>query len=829
MVISMRVHENSILLSKLAYIVTLLFLHPANTRAANPDRLSEPIDLRTAGIVVPEKLNEQEKQSVKMFVDEVAARTRLRLPVSNSWPEKSGAPVIAIGPVSQLAAFPSRFTKSLAGDAEKKPAEGFRIRTDLQNGKAPVLLVVGNDSRGVLFGVGKLLRSLNMSRDRIELPAALQVTTAPAMAIRGHQLGFRPKTNSYDAWDLAQWEQYIRDLAVFGCNAIELIPPRSDDEADSPHFPLSQIEMMTGMSAIGDRYGLDVWIWYPAMDTSYATPAAIDAAVKEWGGVLSKLPRVNALFVPSGDPGYVSAKELMTMLPRQAEQLERLHPGAKIWISMQSFTQTEFDEMIQILKGEPSWLGGIVHGPQTRVSVARLRELLPNRYPIRGYPDITHSMRCEYPVPDWDLAYALTEGREVINPRPLDESIIFRRYQNHAQGVITYSEGCNDDVNKAIWSGLCWDPAAQPIDTLREYSRYFIGEKNVDDFAQGLLALERNWRGPLVTNQAVLTTLQQFRAMEQSAEPWTRRNWRFQQALYRATYDAYQRFRLIEETAQEQEAMNVLADARNLGPSKAIAKAQAILDRADVTTRSDALANRVNELAEALFQSVGMQLSVEKYQATEVGRGANLDELNVPLNNRVWLQNRFAELQELDNEAAKLEGIDEIVHWTDPGPGGFYDDLGNPSRQPHLVRGGAYEDDPSYLQTPTIGFRSEPSWRRSWCTHVDGHYRTPVTMHYPDVDPSARYRLRVVYAGDAVKAPVRLVATSSNPGAKPSEIEVHPFMPKPQPPKPLEFDIPSEATSHGQLTLTWHSDPDRGGAGRGCQIAEVWLLKVDEQ
>ena len=55
----------------------------------------------------------------------------------------------------------------------------------------------------------------------------------------------------------------------------------------------------------------------------------------------------------------------------------------------------------------------------------QIREIVPRRYPIRGYPDITHSMRCEYAVPDWDLAYPLTEGREVINPRPLDESAIF--------------------------------------------------------------------------------------------------------------------------------------------------------------------------------------------------------------------------------------------------------------------------------------------------------------------------------------------------------------------------------------------------------------------
>jgi hypothetical protein len=234
----------------------------------------------------------------------------------------------------------------------------------------------------------------------------------------------------------------------------------------------------------------------------------------------------------------------------------------------------------------------------------------------------------------------------------------------------------------------------------------------------------------------------------------------------------------------------------------------------------------VNELAEALFQSIGMQLSVEKYRAIEVGRGANLDELNVPLNNRAWLKERFAELRKLSDEAAMLRGIDKITHWTDPGPGGFYDDLGDPSNQPHLVRAGSYAQDPGYLETPFIGFSSAPAWRRSWCTHVDGRYQTPVTMHYSALDPRARYKVRVVYAGDKFDVPVRLVACSASANNDTREIEVHPFISKPQPVTPIEFAIPTEATSSGELTLSWHCDPKRGGAGRGCQIAEVWLIKV---
>ena len=40
-------------------------------------------------------------------------------------------------------------------------------------------------------------------------------------------------------------------------------------------------------------------------------------------------------------------------------------------------------------------------------------------------------------------------------------------------------------------------------EVLRDYGRYFIGPDMADAFAQGLLALERNWRGPLLTNAAV--------------------------------------------------------------------------------------------------------------------------------------------------------------------------------------------------------------------------------------------------------------------------------------------------------------------------------------
>ncbi len=502
---------------------------------------------------------------------------------------------------------------------------------------------------------------------------------------------------------MPQWEQYYRDLAVFGANCVELIPPRSDDAADSPHFPRPPLEMMVGMSKLADEYGLDVWIWYPALDKDYSDPKTVDFALKEWEVVYKALPRIDAIFVPGGDPGHTQPKYMMALLEKQTALLHKYHPQAQMWMSPQSFDAAWMEEFYGIMRDEPEWLSGIVFGPQVRVSLPELRSAIPARYPIRRYPDITHSRQCQYPVPDWDLAHALTSNREAINPRPTDMATIFRLLQDDAIGFLTYSEGCNDDVNKAVWSGLGWNPKRRVIDILREYARYFIGDDYTDDFAQGLMGLERNWRGALPTNAEVDVTLQRFQAMEHDAPASVLKNWRFQQALYRAYYDAYERARLIYETDLEHQATDALRRAKTTGSLPAIDAAEKLLDRADQRVATD-LRQRVVELADDLFESIKMQTSVPKYQAIGVDRGATLDTLDVPFGNRLWLKEQFALLRRQSSEDERLRGINEIVHWTDPGPGGFYDDLGDINQQPHLVVGPGFEKDPAFLESSHTGF-----------------------------------------------------------------------------------------------------------------------------
>jgi len=807
-----------------AWKLALLLLLGALT-VVNPARC---IDLRNATIIAPPNLTAPEQRAIRMLVEEVQKRTGIEWRQSTDGLAMDETAIIA-GTEAALSRLLETGSWRSEIDALRPPdhAEGYRLRL-AQRGTTNLVFVVGRDSRGLLFGVGRLLRELRLDRGAISAPDQLDLASFPKYPLRGHQLGYRPKCNSYDAWNLAAWEQYFRDLAVFGCNAIELIPPRSDDDADSPHFPLPPMEMMQGMSRVADAYGLDVWIWYPAMDKDYSDARTVALALKEWGSVFSRLSRVDAVFVPGGDPGHTPPKILLALLEKQTQNLHRWHPKAQMWVSPQGFNQEWLDEFLGLLqKDQPAWLSGIVSGPQVRISLERLRQMLPAKYPIRHYPDITHSRQCQYPVPAWDRAYAVTEGRECINPRPEDQAVIFRRTQPGTLGFITYSEGCNDDVNKAVWSVLGWDPETPVKEILRQYSRYFISDRYSETFAHGLLGLERNWNGPLAANPEVERTFQKFQEMERTAAPRDLRNWRFQQALFRAYFDAYTKRRLKVEESIESRAIMGLSAASETGAESALAKAEAALAGA-AAPANDPLRTRIFQLAEALFQSIGMQLSVAQYRAIGVGRGASLDTLDFSLNNRVWLTNQFAQIRKLEGESNRLNAIAAIVNWTDPGPGGFYDDLGNTARQPHLLTGLGFQQDPASFDSPRVNFADEPlipepggsfasARRTSWWDHEEALYDAPLQMAYTNLDATAHYSLRVVYGGDGYARKIRLVANGT--------VEIHPLIEKPIPFKPLEFSIPAEATRGGKLILSWTAEPGLGGNGRACQVSEVWLLR----
>ena len=649
------------------------------------------------------------------------------------------------------------------------------------------IVITARDTRGLVYGAGWLLRHLDVADGAPRLAAPADVTRSPRFATRLTQIGYRPKNNSYDAWTLAMFERRIEDFALWGASGVQIIAPVSDDEASSPLFPAPPRETLAGIARITHRLGLDVALYYPELG-DYRKAEQVTAEVAAFTRVLGDLPQVDALYVPGGDPGHTDPDHLFPLVARQAAVLHRRNPAAPVYLSTQGFDAAGLDAFYRQLDRQPGWLAGVFVGPQTRDPLPVQRRRIPGRYPLILYPDIAHTMHAQFPVPQWWPEFALTEGREPINPRPHAYRLIAERFLPLTQGFVTYSEGVNDDFNQLLWFQLGWSLATDPRDVARQYARMFIG----DPAAAALpFALEANWTGDPAANTGIDRTL----ALTDRIRPARFADWRIDSLRYRAVYDAIVRQRTIA-ARQRLAAVRAAPDA---------AGARAALDRPDGAAVAP-LRARLFALAERLWQQARLQLSVTRYGATTIERGANLDRVDVDLTGRTAMLAALARGFPLPDRRRRAEGA-------------LYDDLGRPDAEPHLVRGTGFAADPQMYDTAIDGIADrtpEDGWPLPALDYAEALYDQPIRLHYAGLDPHRRYRLVATYAGEDYTLPMTLTAngryTLQSAFARTSN------------PMTVEIAIPPAATAGGTLDLAWTRPPGMGGSGRGHQVAETWLI-----
>lgn len=693
-------------------------------------------------------------------------------------------------------------------------AEAYAIWADRTSNGTPMVVICGRDERGVLFGAGKLLRLFHMSPGNVSLDLPFTLSSAPHYPIRGHELGYRNKSNTYDAWNMEQFEKYIRELAVFGVNTIQLVCELDHMDKEGPHMTETVWERTPKLAELLNAYGLNVWIWLPPGNRAFAE-STTEETLSLCGDLFRSCPRIDAIFVPGGDPGDAHPRVLLPWVQRLATVLHESHPSAGVWLSNEDMPQEWNNYLFEFLQTErPTWLTGLVFGTWVKMSLKDMRKAVPEQYPLIQYVDITHCIQCQYPVPDWDRAFAFTLGREPINPRPKAMECIFHFTEPDTAGFIGYSDGVNDDVNKVIWAEKGWDPEAKLDTILKDYSRIFGGEEIEEPMAAGLKELESNWEGPLTHNGQIEKTLARWRHIEEKLpHAMNPTHWRLQMALFRAYYDAYIYHRLLSETQKEQEALEQLKQANIVSADVAIARAREILKNTSLSPEIQQIREKIEGLGKSLFDNIGIQMSVSKYGAANWERGAVLDALDTPLTDSPWMENQFKKVLAMTEESQKAQAIKQLLEWENPGEGGYYDDLGNPSKQPHLVQAISWKDDPGYVHSPQneyIEIVGRENWRRSWLDQAQTLYGTPLKVHFDGLQPDKLYTLRVVYTG-RFRPTMRLLANGV--------YEIHGALSQPQQPDPLEFPIPKSCTAGGSLDLEWLLVE-----GRGCQVAEIWLI-----
>ncbi len=491
------------------------------------------------------------------------------------------------------------------------------------------LCVLASDKRGFIYAIGKILRKIEKCGKGFIISDNICGTYFPKKAIRGHQLGYRTKSNTYDAWNYEQYKRYCLDQMYFGMNTVEFIPYENGVSNRNSLMKYDEEEFLIELCKIADYFDLDVSLWQPNIDGQSKEKMAARLNL-----LYSKLCRLNYVFVPGGDPGNLPAKEFIERCKVISNTVKKHHPNAQVWPSAQAPHEIENwgEEFIGCLNKRPKEISGIIYGPNHAYPLKELREKLSGEYPIRFYPDIAHNVRCEYPVHfdknDWHFAFTTALGRESTNPRPKEFTRLYNLTKDYVVGSVSYSEGINDDVNKALWSALDFDSNIGTKEAIDDYCRLYFFGTDTAEISDLIFSLEDNWNGDPAENKEIDDTYLSFQSVYNENKILSE-NWRFLQLLLLSTCNKLIRDRRIFE-------FNLIKKSNKLVIENKLNEAYKVLNL-DFSGDYKALRKEIDILCKKIFDIIGLQTDVKKYCADNYERGAILDTIDLSITDRNYL------------------------------------------------------------------------------------------------------------------------------------------------------------------------------------------------
>ena len=555
------------------------------------------------------------RRAAELFAQEMQLRTGYA-PFLHS--EVVRAPAVCIGTAAELGARLPR--------GEKLEKDGFYIVFDE---KKSILTLVGADLRGCIYAFGRFLRKIEVQQNRVTLIAEIDGVYNPHMRIRGHQLGYRPTPNTYDAWMPEDFYRYYRDMMFFGVNICELMPDQREGKTNHL-MKLPADEMLEKTSLLADSLDMDVCIWQPNRNEE-----TVEEGIALRREDYAKIPRLDAVFPPGSDPGDFPADEFLARTKAYSKVLKELHPNAEMWPSAQTpkLSPEWGGEFLAGLEDADSGVDGVIHGPNEAMTLDQLRRRLPGRYPIRLYPDITHNVRCTWachtPYEDWHYAWASTLGREGINPRPAEMQRIHAATYRYIVGSVSYSEGVHDDVNKMIWSDQDFAPGTPIRDTLADYARVFFWGMPVKTVVDAIFGLEQNWMNAPDENPCVEHTYALWASLLE-ANPNALCNWRFVMHLFRAACDYIVKLRFVREN-------ELVARCERLILRGEFEAAQSI-GMGEPGALERQLRSDLEDYAKILHETIGMQMDIARYGNFSSHRGATLETIDLPVTQLRYIQ-----------------------------------------------------------------------------------------------------------------------------------------------------------------------------------------------
>lgn len=520
--------------------------------------------------------------------------------------------------------------------------ESFKISL-----KKDTLTFSAHRLRGLIYAYSLFLRKCGFKKDKIIFDENICGEYSPDKKIRGHQIGYRDLNNTYDSWNEEQYRRYFLDLMMFGMNTYEGIPDVAEEKGILMKYDAAQMFKKT--SEICSELDLEVSAWQPTCRCE-----SDEETIKKTEYFYKDAPKLNSIFVPGGDPGDMMPSELFERCRLIKETAQKYHPDVKLWISAQAPHEYKNwgEKFVEEIKKEPNYIDGIIYGPNHAMSLCSLRKNVPQKYPLRFYPDITHSVRCEYPVhfdkDDWHYALASSFGRESINPRPEEYSRLYKMTESFFIGSVSYSDGIHDDVNKAVFSALDFDKNAKISDTLKDYANAYIYTADKEEIAKCICLLEASWLGAPSANSSAEICLKKLLSLAQKDKELFK-NFRFVMLLFRAECDCLIKSRFVFEN-------ELLTKAKRKIKDKNIDKAEEIL-LTDFSPEYKNLRKDIDKNARLLFELIGIQLDTKNYHGKNWERGCTLETIDKPITDKTFYLNKIRESKAKKNPLLYMQKI----------------------------------------------------------------------------------------------------------------------------------------------------------------------------
>jgi len=461
--------------------------------------------------------------------------------------------------------------KSIGNDGFSIEHEGKKIR------------IVGGDERGLLYGVGKFLRTSRFKQETF-MPSSWEGTSLPACPVRGIYLAVH-YNNFYEAAPEEDVLRYVEELALWGMNVVAVhFPTWQFDGFEDPAARRNLGRLRTILrraKSIGIETALvqcpnqgfktapkEILFkpfpddlkrrGYHGVNVCPSNPAGRAYLSELYDRLLKEFADIGIDYLilwpydeggcgcekcwPWGARGFLKISKEVAKLARSK------HPDIRIVLSTWTFDTPpagEWEGLTKALEEDRSWVDYILADSHEDFPRYPLEKGVPGNLPLLNFPEITM----------WGM---FPWGGYGANPLLSRFQRLWEQVRDRIGGGFAYSEGIYDDINKTIILQFYWQPMKTAAETLREYAAFEFSPEAADEIVRAVEILERN-HTRLHEDAGSEEALGLLRRAEDTMTSFARSSWRWRILLLRALLDHEHYVHKGEKTKRTLKALKELS------------------------------------------------------------------------------------------------------------------------------------------------------------------------------------------------------------------------------------------------------------------------------